>query len=82
MASSSCGVAMMVGLFVIYCFCLFKQKKMVRVDVSINTNMYCLKPAAEKEISREDGNCSPIPSSTMLGLVLFQESLTFAWKKQ
>jgi hypothetical protein len=56
----------MVSVVVIYCFCLFKQKKVVRADVSINTNMYGLNrsPAAGKENSQEEGNYPLIPSST------------------
>jgi hypothetical protein len=56
----------MVSVVVIYCFCLFKQKKVVRADVSINTNMYGLKPAAGKEISKEEGNYPLTPSSTIV----------------
>jgi hypothetical protein len=55
----------------IYGFCLFKQKNVVRADGSINTNMYGLKPAlvgvrwaVAKEISKEEGPFSLIPSST------------------
>jgi hypothetical protein len=46
MAASGSRVANMVSVVVIYCFCLFKQKNVFRADVSINTNMYGLKPAA------------------------------------
>jgi hypothetical protein len=56
----------MVGSFVIYCFCLFKKKNMVRADVSINTNMYGLKPAVGKEISHEEGDDRLSQSSTMV----------------
>jgi len=37
---------MMVNDVGIYGFCLFKQKRWVRANVSINTNMYGLKRAA------------------------------------
>ena len=66
MAASSYCVAMMVNHVGIYGFCPFKQKRWVRADVSINTKMYGLKPAAGKEISKEEGNYSLIPSSTLL----------------
>jgi len=56
MAASSYCVAMMVNHVGIYGFCPFKQKRWVRADGSINTNMYGLKPAAAKEISKEEGN--------------------------
>jgi hypothetical protein len=56
MAASGYCVAMMVNHVGIYGFCLFKQKTVVRADVSINTNMYGLKPTAAKEISKEEGN--------------------------
>jgi hypothetical protein len=42
-------VANMVSVVVIYCFCLFKQKKVVRADVSINTNMYGLNRSGLRE---------------------------------
>jgi hypothetical protein len=48
--SNNCGVVEMVNHVGIYGFCLFKQKRWVRADVSINTNMYGLKLAAGKEI--------------------------------
>jgi hypothetical protein len=54
----------MVGSFVIYCFCLFKQKNVVRADGSINTKMCGLRPAAVKEISQEEGSNGLAPSST------------------
>ena len=47
----------------IYGFCLFKQKRWVRADVSVNTKMYGLKPAAAKDISKEEDNNSLTPSS-------------------
>jgi hypothetical protein len=43
MTASGYCVAMMVNHVGIYGFCLFKQKRWVRADVSINTNMYGLK---------------------------------------
>ena len=52
----------------IYGFCLFKKKRWVEADVSININMYGLKPAAGKRISREEDNYPLIPSSTRVAL--------------
>jgi hypothetical protein len=54
----------MVGFVVIYCFCLFKQKIVVWADGSINTNVCGLKPAAGKEISKEEGDLPLMLSST------------------
>jgi hypothetical protein len=61
-------IAEMVNDVGIYGFCLFKQKRWVRADVSINTNMYGLKPTAGKEISQEEGAFSLTSSSIIVVL--------------
>jgi hypothetical protein len=64
--SNNCGVVEMVNHVGIYGFCLFKQKRWIRADVSINTNMYGLKLAAGKEISEEEGNNRLASSSAIV----------------
>ena len=51
--SDNCGVVEMVNHVGIYGFCLFKEKRWVRADVSINTNVYGLKRLRQKKSQKK-----------------------------